>query len=121
MALINNCTCGATPKLETSTSAGVITSQVTCQCGATVRNSCVASSGWPEDYWENVTVRCWNANHPAPVTEPTKVAADTRRFAIHSTLVNHCGAALTPDRIDQITNELIIEMTEGGCAWAFKE
>lgn len=43
----------------------------------------------------------------------------TQRHTIFGALVRHCGQPLTPDRIDQITDEIMREIEVGGTAWAF--
>jgi hypothetical protein len=42
-------------------------------------------------------------------------------FAIRSVVVSHCGATLTPAKVDQIAAEIETEMFYGGLAWAFTE
>lgn len=50
----------------------------------------------------------------------TEDRIETQRFAVHNILVSHCDQMLTPDKVDEITEELTREMTVGPCSWAFK-
>jgi len=45
---------------------------------------------------------------------------ETQRFALFSVLVNHCGEHLTRANVEAISAELVVEVTTGPCAWAFK-
>lgn len=45
---------------------------------------------------------------------------DTQDFVFKDTLISHCGEMLTPEKVDEISAQLIHEATEGGCAWAFE-
>lgn len=54
---------------------------------------------------------------------PTSGSVDyelNRRTAIFGVLVGHCGRTLTPDEIDQLLEEIVFEMEEGGMSWAFQ-
>lgn len=44
----------------------------------------------------------------------------TQIFEIRNILTNYCGQLLSPDKIDEIMNIVIKEITEGHCSWAFK-
>jgi hypothetical protein len=46
-------------------------------------------------------------------------AIETQRFAIFDVLTGHCGQMLTPDNVDKIMAEILHEMREGPCSWAF--
>ena len=45
----------------------------------------------------------------------------TQRFTIRHSLIQNCGQTLTPDNVDRIVDEIIDEMQNGACSWAFKE
>lgn len=45
---------------------------------------------------------------------------ETQRFVVQTILTSHCMQVLTPDRVEQITAEIVDEMRNGSCAWAFK-
>ena len=44
---------------------------------------------------------------------------ETQRFTIFNVLCDHCGQVLTADNLDKIMAEIIHEMREGPCSWAF--
>lgn len=46
-------------------------------------------------------------------------ARETQLFLIRGAMIAHCGASLTPQRIETIVAELDHQMRHGGCAWAF--
>lgn len=48
----------------------------------------------------------------------TKTA--TQLFELHNILIGHCGKSLTPDVIDQISEEIKTAITNGPCSWAFR-
>lgn len=45
----------------------------------------------------------------------------TQSHAVLNCLVNHTGKFLTPDLVEQIWKELVQEMRQGSCSWAFEE
>lgn len=44
---------------------------------------------------------------------------ETQRFVIFDALMQHCGETLTPDNLEIIRDDILKEMSEGSCAWAF--
>ncbi|MCP4783312.1 MAG: hypothetical protein GY878_07155 [Fuerstiella sp.] len=46
-------------------------------------------------------------------------AAATRKTAIMSDLIGHCGETLTPEKIDEIVAKILVTASEGATAWAF--
>ena len=45
----------------------------------------------------------------------------TQQFAMLNVLIGHCDEKLTSAKIEAICAELVTEMTNGPCAWAFQE
>jgi len=43
----------------------------------------------------------------------------TQDFAIRNIMVAYCGLQLTPQLIDQIVDDVMKEIREGSCSWAF--
>lgn len=43
----------------------------------------------------------------------------TQEFAIRNILIGYCGQTLTPDKVDELAEEIKESMREGGCSWAF--
>lgn len=43
----------------------------------------------------------------------------TQNFAIANILISHCGEMLNANKIEQIQDEIVTEMRNGPCSWAF--
>lgn len=43
----------------------------------------------------------------------------TQEFEIRNILIMHCGQKLTPDKVDEISQEIENAMRNGPCSWAF--
>jgi hypothetical protein len=47
-------------------------------------------------------------------------AAATRKSALLQSLVQHCGKTLTPETIDVMLDELLVQVRTGPMSWAFR-
>lgn len=47
-------------------------------------------------------------------------AAATRKSALLQSLVQHCGKLLTPDTINVMLDELLVQVRSGPMSWAFR-
>jgi hypothetical protein len=45
----------------------------------------------------------------------------TQIFSLRNILTTHCGQKLTPELLEQIVAEMVLEMRQGPTAWAFSE
>jgi hypothetical protein len=50
----------------------------------------------------------------------SETAHATRKFEIRNTLIGYCGQSLTRDNVDKIAVEMLEQIENGSCAWAFK-